>query len=94
MKCDQITVTGDIGFISCFHSLTLHGTVLNNSKDPRISLRYLISPKNHSRQGTSLFHQANAEIIGPEYISLNRIDMSTGVGFVETGSSLLSYEDA
>lgn len=94
MKCDQITVTGDIGSISCFHSLTLHGTVLNNSKDPRISLRYLISPQGHSVQGTSLFHQANALITGPQFISMNRTDVNVGSGFVETGSSLLSYEYA
>lgn len=95
MTCPQVTVTGTAGSIFCFHHLTLHGTVLNNSEDPRISLRYLIAPnKKDSKQQDHLQSKANAEVFGPHYISLNRTDVSTGNGFVQTGSSLQSYEYA
>ena len=94
LNCDQVTVTGEAGSIFCFHSLTLHGTVLNNSKDPRISLRYLIAPKKSQAKGSHLQAQANASVSGPDFIALNRTDVNTGQGFVKTGSSLLSYEYA
>lgn len=93
MKCDQITVTGQAGSIFSFHSLTLHGTVLNNSKNPRISLRYLIAPKaDASKQEDTLISRANAEVFGPQFIALNRTDVNPASGFLQTGSSLLSYE--
>lgn len=95
MKCNQITVTGSAGSIFCFHHLTLHGTVLNNSKDPRISLRYLIAPaKKKEKHQDHLQSKANAEVFGPHYIALNRTDVSAGDGFLQTGSSLQSYEYA
>ena len=95
MRCPQFTVTGGAGSIFSFHSLTQHGTVLNNSKNPRISLRYLISPsKNSSEQQGHLVAKANAEIYGPKFIIPNRTDVSSGKGFLQTGSSLLSYEES
>ena len=93
MPCEQVTVTGVAGSIFSFHSLTLHGTVLNNSKNPRISLRYLVAPsKSKDTQQEHLLSEANSEIHGPQFIVPNRIDVEPGQPFLQTGSSLLSYE--
>jgi len=97
LACRGLTVTGEAGSIFCFHSLTLHGTVLNNSKNPRISLRYLIAPnkkKKENKDRDYLLAEANANIYGPQYINLNRTDVSPADGFAQTGSCLLSYENA
>ena len=42
MRCNQINIYGKSGKLFCFHGLNLHGTALNFSTSPRISLRYLI----------------------------------------------------
>lgn len=47
IKCEEFTCTGLAGNLLAFHGLALHGSYYNFSKNPRISLRYLISPKNN-----------------------------------------------
>lgn len=92
MRCNEIVVEGHSGSAFVFHGLTLHGTVLNNSKDPRISLRYLLTPGEPN--DTCLLSKANQLIQGPQFISKNRTDVGPNGAFLRTGSSLLasSYE--
>jgi hypothetical protein len=93
---DQVVV-GPAGSIVCFHCLTLHGTGLNNSHDPRISLRYLIKK---GKEGTKtkgdncLLTQSNNLIKGPFSVNPNRTDVSEDGSFLKTGSTLLSYTES
>lgn len=90
MKCPLKTVTGGPGSIFSFHCMTLHGTGLNDSKNPRISLRYLIRKSPSNKQNT-LHDQANAKIFGPKHMLHTRLDVGEGGAFQLTGSSLHSY---
>ena len=91
-KCYETIVTGEAGSIFSFHCFTLHGTVLNNSKDPRISLRYLIAPKSNDNGESHLLAQANRKVYGPHKFFPNRTDVGTDGRLLQTGSSLLSHE--
>jgi hypothetical protein len=84
-------VTGQEGSVVGFHCLTLHGTGYNNSANPRISLRYLISRGSSEKTDNCLLHKANQTINGPLYIQPNRTDISNDGSFKKTGSTLLSY---
>ena len=90
-KCEEITITGLAGTVSCFHCLTLHGTVLNDSPDPRISLRYLLTKAPECREDT-LLDQANRAVFGPHKLLNTRLDVGQDGAFQRTGSSLLSYD--
>lgn len=92
-KCREIIVTGTTGSIFAFHCLTLHGTVLNNSRNPRISLRYLVEPHKDNKTGDDLLAKANAAIHGPLYLFPNRTDVAQDGQFLPTGSSLLAQEE-
>jgi len=91
LKCREVSVTGEAGSISCFHGLTLHGTPINKSNNPRISIRYLIS-MNSNNKASNLFTKANNLIYGPQDINVNRNDIGVDGAFLPTGSALGSYE--
>lgn len=91
LKCEEVDIIGKAGMVSCFHGLTLHGTPLNNSKNPRISIRYLLYPKNNNEENT-LFKQANKLIYGPQNIDIHRHDINEDGSYLPIGSSLASYE--
>ncbi len=86
VKCREFVVTGEAGDVSCFHGLTLHGTVRNNSTNPRISLRYLITPENEDVD--CLVNRANAEIRGATYVEGARRDVNPDGSFREMGASI------
>jgi hypothetical protein len=92
VACPEATVTGEAGSISCFHGLTLHGTPVNNSPDPRISIRYLVAPDPDRSDKNNMFDRANERVIGPMDITMNRVDVAEDGSFLPTGSSLGSYE--
>lgn len=92
--CREYVVTGDPGSIFCFHSLTLHGTGLNDSKNPRISLRYLIERGGAPDDESCLLNQANNLIYGPTHLTMNRSDVGPDGAFLRIGSSLLSYSNS
>jgi Phytanoyl-CoA dioxygenase (PhyH) len=89
IECELRTATGDAGSINIFHCMTLHGTGFNNSDNPRISLRYLIS-KSKDNTETTLQDEANKKIIGPRAIYPNRLDINPDGSFMKTGSSIMS----
>ena len=91
LKCKEVDIVGKAGLVSCFHGLTLHGTPLNNSKNPRISLRYLISPEKNNKSNT-LFNQANKLIYGPQNINIYRHDINKDGSYLSIGNSLASYD--
>ena len=91
LKCKEEDIVGEAGLISCFHGLTLHGTPINNSKDPRISLRYLISPDDKNIEN-SLFRKANKLIYGPQNIDIHRHDVEKDGSYLPIGSALDSQE--
>jgi len=90
--CLEATVTGEAGSISCFHGLALHGTPVNNSTDPRISIRYLMAPDPDRSNHNNMFDRANERVIGPMDITMNRADVAADGSFLPIGSSLGSYE--
>jgi hypothetical protein len=89
-KCEDVLVTGGAGMVSTFHNMTLHGTQLNNSDNPRISIRYLVVKNPDCRKDT-LLDAANRNIHGPQRLLNSRLDVVVGQPFQRTGSSLLSY---
>ena len=91
LKCKEKNIVGKTGLISCFHGLTLHGTPINNSKDPRISLRYLIAPEDGNSENT-FFNQANELIYGPQNIDVHRYDVKKDGSYMPIGSALDSQE--
>lgn len=91
--CREYVVTGDAGSIFCFHGLTLHGTGLNDSQNPRISLRYLIETGGAPDDDTCLLGRANQLIYGPTHLMMYRTDVGPDGAFLRTGSSLLSYSN-
>jgi len=90
MKSQEFIVTGTAGDESCFHDLTLHGTVRNNSKNPRISLRYLVTPEDD--RVDCLQNRANARIRGPLYVDRARLDVNPDGSFKEMGASIFIQE--
>lgn len=92
MECPMKTVTGGPGSVFSFHCMTLHGTGFNDSKDPRISLRYLIH-KNTINPQEGLHDKANAKVVGPMQMLHTRLDVGAGGAFQRTGSSLHSYDE-
>jgi len=90
MKTREFVFTGNAGDVSCFHGLTLHGTVRNNSDNPRISLRYLVTPE--SDRVDCLVNRANAAIRGPLYIEGARLDVEPDGRFREMGASIFIQE--
>jgi hypothetical protein len=91
LKCQEVDIIGKAGLVSCFHGLTLHGTPLNNSKNPRISIRYLLSPEKNNKENT-LFNQANKLVYGAQNIDIHRHDINKDGSYSAIGSSLGSYE--
>ena len=89
MACGLKTVTGEPGSIFVFHCMTLHGTGLNNSENPRISLRYLIS-KSKANTEVTLQDKANGQVIGPKMLMHTRQDVNLDGSFKKIGSSLMS----
>ncbi len=96
MKCNQIDIYGKAGKLFCFHGLNLHGTALNFSKTPRISLRYLIQSDkkniNKSCLGKS-FKLIKGKIVEnkklPNRMHFQRLDRSSDGRFLKTGTSIL-----
>ena len=96
MKCNQIDVYGKAGKLFCFHGLNLHGTALNFSKTPRISLRYLIQSDkknaNKSCMGKS-FKLIKGKIVENKKLTnkmhFQRLDRSPDGSFLKTGTSIL-----
>lgn len=96
MKCNQIDVYGKAGKLFCFHGLNLHGTALNFSKTPRISLRYLIQSDkknvNKSCLGKS-FKLIKGKIVENKKLAnrmhFQRLDRSFDGSFLKTGTSIL-----
>ena len=93
MECPAQTVTGASGSVSAFHCMTIHGTGFNQSKNPRISLRYLVMQDPKSLVTESLQSQANQKIIGPMKLLHTRNDVGMDNRFMKTGSSLHAHED-
>jgi hypothetical protein len=91
LKCEDITVVGDAGSAFVFHCMTLHGTGYNDSKNPRVSLRYLIMKGPKSGDDT-LLDRANMNVTGPRSVLHTRLDVGIEGAFLQTGSSLLSYD--
>ena len=95
MKSTEVAIYGKIGKIFCFHGLILHGTRLNESTKPRISLRYLIEA--NSETNNSIFNKSFKLIKGKlvekrkfkNGISYQRLDRSPDGNFLKTGSSIL-----
>ena len=92
--CYEQVVTGEAGSIFCFHCLTLHGTGLNDSENPRISLRYLVEMGGGADDGSCLLAQANGQVYGPTAVTLNRTDVGPDGAFLRIGSSLLSHSNS
>ena len=90
INCKEYDITGGPGTLSCFHGLTLHGTPVNNSKDPRISIRFLLAPKKLNEE--NIFYLANRNITGPKSISIHRSDVNKKGKYLRTGSALEGYE--
>ncbi len=90
LNCKEYDITGTLGTLSCFHGLTLHGTPINRSIDPRISIRFLLAPGKSKK--ITLFEKSNNNIKGPKSISLHRTDVGKKGNYLHTGSSLESYE--
>ncbi len=89
IECGLKTVTGEAGSISIFHCMTLHGTGLNDSSNPRISLRYLLT-KSTGNTEVTLHDRANDKIVGPKMMFPTRYDVNVDGSFKKTGSSLMS----
>ena len=96
MKCKQIDVYGKAGKLFCFHGLNLHGTALNHSKTPRISLRYLIeSDKKYSNKSClgKSFKLIKGKIVEnrklPNKMNFQRLDRKFDGSFIKTGTSIL-----
>lgn len=93
MQCSGRTVTGSPGSVTGFHCMTLHGTGYNQSRNPRISLRYLIKMNSQQPSRNCLHAEANEKIIGPKKMLHTRVDVGVDGAFQRTGSSLHSYDD-
>lgn len=93
MQCPAHTVTGTAGSVTGFHCMTLHGTGFNQSKNPRISLRYLIKMNKEGNAINCLHAKANRQIIGPMKMLHTRLDVGPDNSYQRTGSSLHSYDD-
>jgi len=93
MECPAQAITGVSGSISAFHCMTIHGTGFNQSKNPRISLRYLVMQDPQNLVNGSLQSQANQKIIGPMKLLHTRNDVGIDNRFMKTGSSLHAHED-
>lgn len=91
LKCEDVVVVGDPGSVFSFHCMTLHGTGFNDSKNPRISLRYLIMKGPDSGNDT-LLDKANQRVVGPHSMLTTRLDVGTDGAFQRTGSSLQSAD--
>ena len=96
MRCKQINIHGESGKLFCFHGLNLHGTALNSSTSPRISLRYLIQSDNNTSSGSCLnksFKLIKGKIVENKKlingINFQRLDRTSDGKFIKTGSSIL-----
>jgi len=90
-KCEEAVILGEPGSVYSFHCMTLHGTGLNDSPEPRISLRYLLVEAPDSDQPT-LLDDANRRVYGSHRLAHARLDVAPDGSFQKTGSSLLSYD--
>ncbi len=90
LQTRQTTFVGPAGTVSCFHGLTLHGTNLNMTRDPRISLRYLLTYGDNF-SGDCLQRQANALVTGPLAIEVPRYDVDKEGRLLPIGSALLAW---
>jgi hypothetical protein len=96
IKCKEININGGSGKLFCFHGLNLHGTALNSSTSPRISLRYLIQSDNNIKR-KSCFEKSFELIKGKivenrkfnNGISFQRLDRDIKGHFIKTGTSIL-----
>ncbi len=89
IKCEEFTCIGTSGNLLAFHGLALHGSYYNYSKDPRISLRYLISADNKKE---TIFRKS-FDIIKKYPLKLNskfaRLDRDLSTGkFKKTGLTI------
>ncbi len=96
MKSSQVSISGGVGKVFCFHGLNLHGTKLNNSKKPRISLRYLIQcneKKNKNNIFLKSFKNCIGKIVEKRKLKngfyFQRLDRTPKGNFLKTGSSIL-----
>ena len=96
MKCKQVDIYGKAGKVFCFHGLNLHGTSLNFSRTPRISLRYLIQSDNKHAIKSCLgksFKLIKGKILESKKlkngINFQRLDRASDGRFLKTGSSIL-----
>lgn len=92
--CREVVVTGEPGSIFCFHCLALHGTGLNDSENPRISLRYLVEMGGDPDDESCLLSRANELVYGPTQVTPHRTDVGPNGEFLRIGSSLLSHMSA
>jgi len=88
IKVKEYAVTGKAGTMFCFHGLNLHGSYYNFSRDPRISLRYLIKPdpKNLNIFNKTFKNIKNNIVIKDQ--SLSRLDRKPDGSFIPTGMSI------
>ena len=96
MRCDQINIYGKSGKLFCFHGLNLHGTALNFSTSPRISLRYLIQSDNNTSPRSCLdksFKLIKGKIVENKKLKngmhFQRLDRTSDGKFIKTGTSIL-----
>jgi len=56
MSCDQLVLTGKVGFVGMWHNCTLHGTqpINNDAEKMRLSLRYLLAKSNKNQKRTGI----------------------------------------
>jgi len=96
MQCKQINIHGKAGKLFCFHGLNLHGTALNSSTSPRISLRYLIQSDNNNFSKSCLGksfrlvkgkHVENKKL--KNGMNFQRLDRAVDGKFIKTGTSIL-----
>lgn len=91
LKCENVFVVGEPGSVFGFHCMTLHGTGFNDSRNPRISLRYLIMKGPNSGDDT-LLDRSNRTVIGPHSMPSTRLDVGSDGAYLCTGSSLLAVD--
>lgn len=96
IKTKEIQIFGKIGKVFCFHGLNLHGTKLNSSVKPRISLRYLIEPNSNKKNNSPFnksFNLVKGKIVENRKlhngIYFQRLDRASDGRFLKTGSSIL-----
>jgi len=89
LRAKEQAMTGKAGTAFCFHGLNLHGSYYDYSKDPRISLRYLIAPDKKDKYSVFMqsFKKINGKIVIKD-LSRARLDRKKDGSFLPTSMSI------